>query len=51
MGHPVTGDHSHSFTITGYPKRGNPIEGIFTLVKEFFDFTIFDIYCFFRKIQ
>jgi len=27
----VTGDHSHSFTITGYPKRGNPIEGIYLL--------------------
>ena len=27
----VTGDHSHSFTITGYPKRGNPIEGSFLI--------------------
>jgi len=24
----VTGDHSHSFTISGYPERGNPILGL-----------------------
>ena len=30
----VTGDHSHSFTITGYPKRGNPIEGSFLISRK-----------------
>ena len=33
----VTADHSHVFTIGGYPKRGNPVFGLVKEVTNEFD--------------